>query len=406
MKNVLFFGFMADKSTLDQTFKAEAAPQVSAIKFQMSLLDGFAQNDVNVRILSVLPISSYPTNPIILVRSKFFELPYNKVTGRLMLGINLPVLKLLTRLITSVLFGISEVRNVAKLDAIIVYSLHTPFLLAAICLKALFRVPVGVFIPDLPLNMSGKSDTGIRKIAKNFDNWLLQRLVGLVDITYPITEDIAKEWLPRGLKFLVVEGISPTFNGNFQIDTNSKKVFEKTSVISKRLLYTGSFTYIKKFVQWFSVCRDLNADLVLVGGGPERMELENIALTDARIIVKEFMLGEQLDSEIEAADFLINPRDTEWIGSRFSFPSKLFDYMGRGKPIMSTRMAGIPEEYFDCFIEIRDDSLDIFKSSIEAALTTSEQEIVTRIQAGMNLLNLTKSPKEVVRKIISSWSKC
>ena len=145
-----FFGFMADKSTLNQAFKAEAVPQVSAIKFQMSLLDGFVQNDVNVQILSVLPISSYPTNPIILVRSKFFELPYAKVTGRLMFGINLPVLKLLTRLITGVLFGIAEVRNAVKLDAIIVYSLHTPFLLAAICLKALFRVPVGVFIPDLP----------------------------------------------------------------------------------------------------------------------------------------------------------------------------------------------------------------------------------------------------------------
>ena len=253
--------------------------------------------------------------------------------------------------------------------------------------------------------MSGKSDTGIRKIAKNFDNWLLQRLVGLVDITYPITEEIAKEWLPGGLKFLVVEGVAPTFNGNFQIDTNSK-AFEKTSAISKRMLYTGSFTHIRKFVQWFSVCRDLNADLVLVGGGPERVELENIARTDPRITIKEFMLGEQLDAEIEATDFLINPRDTEWIGSRFSFPSKLFDYMGRGKPILSTRMAGIPEEYFDCFIGIIDDSFDTFKSSIEAALTTSEHEILARIQAGLNLINLTKSPKEVVRKIISSWSKC
>jgi len=127
MKSILFFGFIADKSSLDHTFKTEEVPQVSAIKFQMSLLDGFAPNDVQVRILSVLPISCYPTNPIILVRSKFFELPHTSATGRVMFGTNQPVIKLLTRLITSILFGIAEVRNLAKLEAIIVYYIHLFF---------------------------------------------------------------------------------------------------------------------------------------------------------------------------------------------------------------------------------------------------------------------------------------
>lgn len=405
MKNILFFGFVADNLAIKDAFNTEANPQVSAINFQMGLLDGFDRNHVNVRILSALPISTYPTSPILLVQSKHFELTNETVKGRLMFSLNLPIIKLIIRLFTSVLYGIVEIRSMVKLDCIIVYSLHSPYLIAAIILKKLFRVPVGVFIPDLPLNMAGKNETGVRKAAKMLDNWLIHKLVALLDIAYPITEAIPKVWLPNGLKYLVVEGIAPTFNGKELANTQSI-VFTKVNKPSKRVLYTGSFTYIKKFVQWFSVCQSLNVDLVLVGGGAETSELKAIAHKDSRITIKEFMLGEQLNSEIEAADFLINPRDTEWAGASFSFPSKLFDYMGRGKPIISTRMAGIPEEYFDCFIGISDDSLSAFKSSIETAMSISEQEIMARIRFGYSLLELSKSPKEVVKRIINAWSEC
>ena len=396
---------MADSLSLKEAFKTEAIPQVSAINFQMSLLDGFAQNDVNVRILSALPISTYPTNPIFLVRSESFELPNITKNGWVMFSINLPIIKLLTRLVTSILSGISEIRTAAKLDMIIVYSLHTPYLIAAIFLKLLFQIPVGVFIPDLPLNMAGNSEKGVRQVAKKIDNWLLKKLIAMVDIAYPITDAIPEVWMPSELKYLVVEGIAQNLTKKVLFNFRPKN-HDMNNTNLKRMLYTGTFTHIKKFVQWFSLCGDLNMELILIGGGPERIDLEVIALTDKRITIKTFMIGEQLNAEIEAANFLINPRDTEWSGAKFSFPSKLFDYMGRGKPIISTRMGGIPEEYFNCFIGINDDSINAFKSSLQDALNTSEHEIITRIRFGQSLLKLSKSPKEVVRRIIDAWSEC
>jgi len=155
-------------------------------------------------------------------------------------------------------------------------------------LKAQIRVPVGVFIPDLPLNMSGKNDTGILKFAKKLDNWLLQWLVSSVDIVYTITKEIVSNWMPKGLKFLVVEGMVPSFQVNKQFERRLN-CFHADINLPKRMLYTGSFAHIKKFVLWFFVCRELNADLILVGGGPERTELESIALTDPRIIIKKFL---------------------------------------------------------------------------------------------------------------------
>lgn len=404
MKKILFFGFIADKNTLDHSFKSESIPQVSAIKFQTSLIQGFVQNNVKVHVLSSLPISSYPFNSLLLIRSVYFELFDKKVTGKLLFSINIQVIKLFIKFINSLIFGFIESRKSTKFDAIIVYSLHSPYLLAAICLKVLIGVPIGVFIPDLPLNMSEKSDVGIRKFLKLIDNWFLKRLLTMVDVSYPITNQIAIDWLPKKLKFLVIEGISPCVNESFDVIASCKET-KKTKSNSKRILYTGSFTYIIKFVKWFSSYRELNVNLILIGGGPELFELEKIALSDSRIVIKKFVRDEFLDAEIELCDYLINPRDTEWIGSRYSFPSKLFDYMGRGKPIISTRIAGVPEEYFTCFIGINDDTLNNFKSSLNTALNLEQKELEHRIQLGINLLKIKKSPVEVVSKIISSLSK-
>ena len=80
------------------------------------------------------------------------------------------------------------------------------------------------------------------------------------------------------------------------------------------------------------------------------------------------MHGNDFERELASADFLLNPRDTEWPGSKYSFPSKLLEYMLMDRPILSTRMHGIPNEYFDCFLAISDASSARFHQSFLEAL--------------------------------------
>jgi glycosyltransferase involved in cell wall biosynthesis len=46
----------------------------------------------------------------------------------------------------------------------------------------------------------------------------------------------------------------------------------------------------------------------------------------------------------ERADLLVNPREED-LYTRYSFPSKIFDYLASGKKIMCFKLPGIPEEY-------------------------------------------------------------
>src|SRR5690606_20603968 len=93
----------------------------------------------------------------------------------------------------------------------------------------------------------------------------------------------------------------------------------------------------------------IDASVTFMGGGEDLAELQTLAALDERITVRPFATGPEFAREVERADFLLNPRDPAWPGSDYSFPWKLFEYLCHGKPIISTRLSGVPPEYFTVF---------------------------------------------------------
>lgn len=154
-----------------------------------------------------------------------------------------------------------------------------------------------------------------------------------------------------------------------------------------------------QFVTLFAAAREIDAELVLIGSGEDKAHLQALAEKDTRITVKDFLLGEALEQEFSAADYLLNPRSSEWEGAQYSFPSKLFDYMARGKPILSTKLPGIPEAYYRCFFAIADSNPTLFSQSMKAALGACQEELAQRIEAGFVLLQ-QRSPAAIGALVI------
>lgn len=370
-KQILFLGFVAPEMTLDQAFAQERAPQVSAAKFQISFLGGLVRIGTTIEALSALPIASFPKSRIKFVRSSVFQMFDGKLHGYLIGGVNFPIFKLAIRLIKALLHGHKIVRT-SSAEAIVVYSLHTPFLLTALYLKRVTGLPAAVFIPDLPMHMHGRTPTGLHGALKRADNALLKKLVRGFDLALPFTKGIGEDWLPSEVKFQVVDGIAPP--------TDQPAVpYRMQNSERPKLLYTGSFTKVARFAKLFSSCPDIVAELIFAGDGADRDELKRIAEEDSRIRILPFVAEAELRTLIAQADFLLNPRDSRWEGGRYSFPSKLLDYAFRSKPVISTRLPGIDEAYFDHFLPVEDTDAESLRASLLAAISVAEDQLAKRV---------------------------
>jgi glycosyltransferase involved in cell wall biosynthesis len=264
-------------------------------------------------------------------------------------------------------------------------------------------VPVFVFVPDLPTFMGGPSYP-LKRVMKRIDDVLIRRLLVHTDGAFPITDRIGRDWLVSGPRYLAVEGVSDeAANVLLRARANGAYVFRGPH--RPRLLYTGALSEVMRFAHAFHGST-IDASLVFMGGGEELDQLQKLSAVDQRITVKPFTIGAEFAREVERADFLVNPRDPRWPGAAYSFPSKLFEYLQAGKPVISTRLPGIPEEYFTLFRPVELADQRSFEASLETALRVDDDP--ERIWAAAELLAQRLTSASVGAKLldrIREWSR-
>jgi glycosyltransferase involved in cell wall biosynthesis len=92
----------------------------------------------------------------------------------------------------------------------------------------------------------------------------------------------------------------------------------------------------------FVTCPD--AVLTLCGQG-ESERLKQAVSTDQRIVDEGMVPKSRLRALMTAATVLINPRPPGHEGNSLNFPSKILEYLGTGKPVVSTWTPGLAPAY-------------------------------------------------------------
>lgn len=88
-----------------------------------------------------------------------------------------------------------------------------------------------------------------------------------------------------------------------------------------------------------------DVELVVAGAGPLADRVRERAERDARIIDVGFVSFEDLVELYASADLLLNIRVTTTLDTRYFFPSKLFELLASGTPVLSTCVGHLEEEY-------------------------------------------------------------
>lgn len=375
--DIMFLGGLFPKALENEIItKSKSTIQYAANAVQWSLVKGFNQVAGSIIVLTAPFVGVFPTGYKDLfvksVKWRHVQGADNKAVG----FCNLFGVRQLSRgLSLSIESKKWARRKSGKKKVLIVYSMHTPFLYAAAKVKKLDpNIHVCLICPDLPQYMNLKAKRSLAyRILKPVDVAIINRLLDSVDSFVFLTKYMAEQVNLKGRPWIVMEGIVDTEELEESDLTNQKK----KEHLEKVVLYTGTldFAYgMGELLKAFEMIEDDDIHLWICGAGEAAEEVAIAALKDKRI--KYF--GQVPRSEVlrlqRKANLLVNPRNDKGEFTKYSFPSKLMEYMLSGTPALIHRLPGIPDEYFDYVIEINENNPKGLANNITKALLDLEKE--------------------------------
>lgn len=137
----------------------------------------------------------------------------------------------------------------------------------------------------------------------------------------------------------------------------------------------------------------------IYGDGDYKDELVEIAKTDPR--VKYFGVkpnAEIVNAERKAA-LLVNPRPIAPEYTKYSFPSKNMEYMASGTPLLTTRLPGMPKEYYPFIYLINDESPEGIANVLAETLNVPFSERKEKAERARDFVMKHKTNVEQARKI-------
>jgi len=341
MYDILVLGLMYPEGSEDEVLcKSKASTvQFAANAHLKMLIDGVESViDDGVKILNILPVGSYPkryADSFI----KEFKFAYGKSVDNVNVGYcNITIIKQLSKpyALKKHIKKWTEDNSRGK-KVVLVYTIEPEFLSVLGVIKKNSDAHICQIVTDLPdYTDIDKGGRLIYRLATKCRVALVKKRVGYADSFVFLAEAMA-EYFDTDKPYIVMEGL---VSGK-EVEYGKYEVTDK-----KTIVYTGTLTKkygIMELVNAFRMIDKENYRLVICGSGEAEEDI--LSLDDDRI---EF-LGAVVHSEarrIQAmATVLINPRNDREEFTKYSFPSKIMEYMMSARPVLCFKLKGIPDEY-------------------------------------------------------------
>lgn len=339
-----------------------------AQKYHHLLLSGLRKNtDDEINVVSSYPVvkgnrHKYPTEiesegGINYIYPGFIRIPFVRQT---MLFIN----------------GIKIIGHLSsRPDSIIVCDvLNGSLTMSARFLRVFRKIKIVGIVTDVPGLTSGARAKllpwGKRMVGKAA-SWVSESAVKKYDGYLLLTEAMNQVVNPKKKPYIVIEGHSDISMGK-RDNLLEQKYPEKT------IMYAGGTHKefgIKMLVDAFLANDNPEWQLHIYGDGNYQEELKRISKEHQNI--KYFGMKpntEVVDAQLKAW-LLVNPRITNAEYIKYSFPSKTLECMVSGTPLLTTRLAGMPKEYYPYLYLFDEETQEGFETVLNTVFTISAVDL-------------------------------
>ena len=100
------------------------------------------------------------------------------------------------------------------------------------------------------------------------------------------------------------------------------------------------------------------------------------------------------------ATLLVNVRDDKDEFTKYSFPSKVIEYMLSGTPMFMTRLSGIPEEYYSYTYWVEDNDVQTLRQALEQIAAKPAEELLAFGAVGQAFIKKEKNGRMQAGKIL------
>ncbi len=357
---VILLGFTVDDDVAAALSQRSAVLAVQTHNFAKNLVRALTSTGVPVKLISVLPIPNYPEYPKILIHSGAVH--QGGAAGISLGFVNLMLLKHLTRFFACITRGRRYVGRVNP-KVVIVHGVHSPFLLFASVLQKSLSTRTCLIMTDPP-GVVREIDGVVSRALKRIDRVIVTRLASRFDGVIALTPQLARDFAP-GVPALVMEGFADA-------GLALPSPLQRSRGREQRVSYAGGISEdygVRNLVLAFMQIEDAKLRLDLFGRGPLEPWVQQKCRDDRRIRYHGALPHDQVIGELRRSQILVNARPAHQSFVQYSFPSKLLEYMALGVPVVTTRLAGIPRDYYPYLELVDDDSVDALTRAILAVRT-------------------------------------
>ncbi|WP_422739385.1 glycosyltransferase [Micromonospora sp. WMMD729] len=372
-------GFTVPDELLAEIIARDTILPTQTHTFAWGLVRSLRAAGCPVHLLSAAPVSSWPGNRQIRFRAGRFR--QDGVDGDLLPFVNLLGLKHLTRFVAAWRVG-SRVLRERETDVLLVHGVHSPFLWFGV-LRARRRgvrvVPVLTDPPGVALPTDGRLVRLLRGLDVALVRAALARCSGVIALTAALADDFAP-----GRPRLVMEGICAVDDLLPAGPTNTRDI-----------VYAGGLSRaygVDRLVEAFRALPGDDLRLCVYGRGELEGWLRDQAALDRRIRPPQLLPRGELLPRLSRARVLVNPRPVDQDFVRWSFPSKIIEYLATGVPVVSTRLPGIPPDYTPWLSYAEPDTAEGLRTAIEQVLGLSEHAARELGVGGARFVRETRNP--------------
>lgn len=393
MKILLLCGYFEPKYQEEIAEKTKTWVENAANIFQQRLIQGIRQQDVSLEIVSAPFIGPWPT-AYKDARFRGFQKGDSEQNIQYAHFNNIWGYRNISRTATLKQYVKQFVEN-AKKDkkVILVYCPHTPFLEAAIYGKRLdASIHVHMVVPDLPqyMNLSKKAHP-FYDFFKKIDIYQMEKLIAQVDSFTLLTKYMADKMKVGRRPYIVVEGITD----------GTKLCFDTHKACEKKIAYAGKLVEafgVKRLIEAFSILTDQEATLHICGGGELRAYVEDACKHDRRIHYYGVVSAEKANEILRNADVLVNPRQNNDEYTKYSFPSKIVEYLMTGNAVVAYMLDGMPPIYKEMIYTPENNSTKSLSKTILEAL--HQKYIEEKRRVAQTYIDTQLSPVVVSNRVI------